>query len=448
LESDTLDKKERESIARRVLERSSADQTEVMVGVNDTALTRFSRGISNQNIVSSDRGVSVRAIVGGRTGVASTNQIDDASLDDVVRRAVEMAAFAPADPLQPALPPGGRTKPPAGAYVAETASADPFVRARISDAIFTQGEEADCWAAGYVSTSVNGITIANTSGALASFDGTDAQANTKMIAGDSTGFAERYAPNVAVVDGNAIGRIAAEKARASAHPRSVDPNEWTVILEPPAFGELLVYLIGHFSAQSYDEGSSFFSGELGKRYFSSSVTIADDYAHSLAPGMPFDYEAQPKSRITLVDGGVVREIVTDSYYAHKLNRRNTGHALPAPNAHGPQALNVVVSGGRSSAQQLISETTRGLLVSRFWYIRTVDRKRAIVTGMTRDGTFLIENGRVTGGVRNMRFNQSIIEALANATFANNQTRTGGYSYSIVVPTAKIEKFNFTSGTEF
>jgi PmbA protein len=443
-----VDKQQRESIARRILERSTADQTEVLVAATDTALTRFARGISNQNLVSNDRGVSVRAIVGGRTGVASTNQVDDGSLDDVVQRAVELASFAPVDPSQPSLPSGGATKAPPGAFVAETASADPFVRAHISDAIFTQAEGADCWAAGYVSTSVNGITIANSSNALASFDGTDAQANTKMIAGDSTGFAERYAPDVAIVDGSAIGRIAAEKAQASAHPRSVDPGEWTVILEPPAFGELLIYLVGHFSAQSYDEGSSFFSDGLGKRYFNDGVTIADDYAHSLAPGMPFDYEGQPKARLNLVDRGVVREIVTDSYYASKLKRPNTGHALPAPNAHGPQALNVVVNGGTSSFEQLVSETTRGLLISRFWYIRTVDRKRTIVTGMTRDGTFLIENGRVTGGVRNMRFNQSIIEALAHATFANNQTRTGGYSYSIVVPAAKIEKFNFTSGTEF
>jgi PmbA protein len=445
---DIVNKEQREAIARRVLERSAADQTEVLVATADTSLTRFARGISHQNMVSSERGVSVRGIVGGRTGVASTNQVDDTSIDDVVRHAIEMAALAPADPQQPPLPAGGETHAPEGAYVAETAHADPFVRTHICDAIFTQADEAGFWCAGYVSTSSCGVTIANSSGAIASFDGTDAQANTKMVAGDSTGFAERYSPDVTTVDGNAVGRIAAEKARAAAHPRSVDPGEWTVILEPPAFGELLAYLVGHFSAQSYDEGSSFCSGSIGRRYFNDGVTIFDDYAHHLAPGMPFDYEGQPKSRVTLVDRGFVRNIVTDSYYAHKLNRPNTGHALPAPNAQGPRALNVVVAGGNATEERLIAETTRGLLISRFWYIRTVDRKRAIVTGMTRDGTFLIEHGRVTGGVRNLRFNQSIVEALANATFANNQTRTGGYSYSLVVPTARIEKFNFTSRTEF
>jgi PmbA protein len=440
---------ERETIARGVLARSSADETEVLVSSSDSGLTRFTHGVSNQNVAAADRTVSVRAISGKRVGVAATNELSEASLDALVRRALEMAELAPSDPMRPPLAPGGASSAPEGAFVEATAHADPLVRARICEAIFERTEASSgAWCAGYASTSRAGITIANSSGALASFDGTDAQANVKITATDSTGFAERYSADVGEIDGDAVGRIAAEKTRAGANPRSVEPGEWTVILEPPAFGELLVYLMSHFSAQSYDEGSSFFAGALGERFFPESVTIADDYAHRLAPGMPFDFEGQPKSRVTLVDRGIVREIVTDGYYAHKLGRPNTGHALPAPNAAGPQALNVVVAGGPQTTEQLVSETTRGLLVSRFWYIRTVDRKRAIVTGMTRDGTFLIERGRIAAGVRNLRFNQSIVDALARATFANDQTRSGGYSYSIVVPTARIEKFHFTSGTEF
>jgi PmbA protein len=448
LEWDTVDKARRESVARRVLERSDAEQTEVIVSAGDTALTRFTNGVSHQNLASADRRISVRAIVDGRTGVAATNHVEEKALDDVVRRAIAMAALAPRDPQRTALPSGGPSRAPKGAFVAATAAADPFTRARICDAIFAQAEEANMWCAGYTSTASSGITIGNSSGTLASFDGTDAQANVKMVARDSTGFAERYSTDVAEVDGTAIGRVAAEKARAAAQPVAVDPGEWTVILEPAAFGELLSYLTAHFSAQNYDEGSSFFAGELGRRYFGESVTLWDDYAHRLAPGMPFDYEGHPKSRLKLVDGGVVREIVTDSYYAHKLNRANTGHAIPAPNAAGPQALNIVVEPGRQTVDQLISRTPRGLLISRFWYIRTVDRKRAIVTGMTRDGTFLIEHGRIARGVRNLRFNQSIIDTLARATFANDQRRTGQYSYSLVVPTARIEGFRFTSVTEF
>ena len=443
-----MDKAEREAIVKRALAFSTADQTEVIVSASNSALTRFTHGVSNQNVDAVDVNVSVRAITGGRTGVAAGNRTSHADLEELVRRAIDLAEFAPADPLQPSLPQGGLTAVPDGAYDDATARADAFARAQICDAILDEAETAGYWCAGYASTSHSGITIANSSGALASFDGTDAQANVKMIAPDSSGFAEHYSTRAGAVDGRDVGRRAAHKARESAAPRTVDPGEWTVILEPAAFGELLSYLIRHFSAQSYDEGSSFCSDGLDRSYFDDSVTIHDDYAHPLSPGMPFDFEAQPKERLTLVDGGVVRNIVTDSYYAKKLHRPNTGHALPAPNAWGPQALNIVVSPGTKTADELIAETTQGLLISRFWYIRTVDQRKTIVTGMTRDGTFLIEHGRITGGVRNLRFNQSIVDALGSVSFSKEQHRTGQYSFSVVVPSAKIERFNFTSATDF
>ncbi|MBV9271423.1 MAG: TldD/PmbA family protein, partial [Candidatus Eremiobacteraeota bacterium] len=258
----------------------------------------------------------------------------------------------------------------------------------------------------------------------------------------------QYDSNVSAIDAYKAAEISGSKASTSAKPKNVDPGHWTVILEPAAFGELFMYLADHFSARAFDEGSSFLSGALGSTVLGENVTIRDDYAHPLDPSMPFDYEGQPTQRLALIENGVARNIVTDSYYAKKLNRENTGHALPAPNAYGPQALSLVVDPGTKSVDELIAQTQRGLLISRFWYIRTVDQKQAIVTGMTRDGTFMIENGKITGGVRNMRFNQSIIEALKNCELSNEQRRTGSYSYSCVVPTAKIEGFAFSSGTAF
>jgi predicted Zn-dependent protease len=439
---------QREALAQRVLARSKAEQTEVSVSVSDASLTRFARGISNQNVSTADRTIAVRAIVDGKTGVAATSSIDDASLDALVARALEIASLAPSDPdIQP-LPESGPVQTPPTAYVAQTAEAGPALRAEICAAIFEPVETADYWCAGYVSTSSTGLTVVNSSGAIASFDGTDAGANVKVTAPDSTGFAERYAANIAQIDGTSIGTLATEKARASAQPRAVEPGEWTVILEPAAFGELFGYLTSHFSAQSFNDGSSFFAGNLGGRYFSNDITIFDDFAHPLAPGMPFDYEGAVKRRVTLVDRGTVMNYVTDSYYAKKLGVANTGHALPAPNAYGPQATNVVMAPGSATTKELIASTERGLLITRFWYIRTVDQKKAIVTGMTRDGTFLIEDGHITGGVKNLRFNQSIIDALAHATLSSDQHRTAQYSYSLVVPSAKIEGFRFTSSTQF
>ncbi|MDQ2865673.1 MAG: TldD/PmbA family protein [Candidatus Eremiobacteraeota bacterium] len=439
----------REALALKVLDRSSADQTEVLVDYSDSALTRFARGISNQNVAAEDRVVSVRAIIDGRTGVAATNDFDDDALDAVVSRAMETASFVPSDPMQPSLPSGVGVSPaPPHAYFDSTARATPESRASAADAILSQAESAGFWCSGYVSTSVGGVTIANSSGARASFDGTDSAANVKVIAERSTGFAEWYSHDSITIDGAAIGKRAVDKAIASANIRRIEPGDWTVILEPAAFGELLAYLASHFSAQNFSEGSSFFSGKLGERYFGESLTISDDYTDARAPGMPFDYEGAPRSRLALIERGIVQNIVTDSYYARKLGIANTGHALPAPNAGGPQPLNLVVTAGASSVDDLIAQTDRGLLITRFWYIRTVDQKRAIVTGMTRDGTFLIEDGKIVSGVRNMRFNQSIVDSLAAATCANDLARTGGYSYSLVVPSVKIEGFRFTSGTEF
>jgi PmbA protein len=443
-----VNKSDRESLAKAVLGYSSAEQTEVLVGSGDNALTRFTHEASNQNVAVDDTGISVRAILDGRTGVAQTNRRDDASLRDVAARAVEMAKLAPQDPQTPSLPSGGPTTTPPGAYDEATAHASAELRAKMCDAIFRAAEGAGYWSAGYASTSAGGITIANTSGALASFDGTDASVNVKMSGPDSTGFAEAHANAVDGIDAAAAGAIAVEKVRAGAAPRSVDPGEWTVLLEPAAIGELFSYITSHFSAQAYEEGSSFFSGGLNGTYFSENVSLEDDYANPLSPGMPFDYEGQPTMRLPLVEKGVVRNIVTDSYYAKRLDLPNTGHALPAPNAAGPYPLHLVLAPGTKSFDELVAETKRGLLITRFWYIRTVDQKKAIVTGMTRDGTFLIENGKIAGGVRNLRFNQSILEALQHCEFSSKAVRTGGYSYSMVSPAAKVERFNFTSTTEF
>lgn len=443
-----MDSAGREELARRVLALSQADATEVLVNSENSALTRFTHDAIHQNVAQNDVAVSIRAVAGKRTGVARTNVLSEDSLRATVDRAIAMARLAPEDPHIADLPSGAATSAPANAFDAATAGATPEDRSNLCARIFEVAKRDNVWSAGFVTTGATGVTIVNSNGACASFDGTSAGVNVKMNAPDSSGFAEFYHSGMPAIDASETAEVSAKKALKSASPRTVDPGEWTVILEPPAFGELFMYLADHFSARAFDEGSSFITGALGSTVLGENVTIRDDYAHPLDPAMPFDYEAQPKHRLTLIENGVAKNIVTDSYYAKKLDRENTGHALPAPNAYGPQALSLVVDPGSKSLDQLIAETPRGLLISRFWYIRTVDQKKAIVTGMTRDGTFLIENGKITGGVRNMRFNQSIIEALQSCELSNVQKRTGSYSYTTVVPSAKISGFTFSSGTAF
>ena len=445
----TVHSAKRAALAQSVYEASPAEQTEVTVISELSDLTRFTKELVHQNVARSDVTVRVRAMIGQRTGVATTNLLDEAALRRVADRASAIARLAPEDAGQPPLVRvGAPLEAPPGAYADATAGATPEARADHARAIFSVADRFGYWPAGFSTTSAAGVTIVNSSGTHASFDGTDAAINVKMNAPDSSGYAEAYDSDVGKLNARAVADVAAEKARAGAQPRAVEPGPWTVILEPAAFGEFIAYLTNHFSAQTFSEGASFLSDGLGKTYVGENVTIMDDYAHPLAPSMPFDFEGHPTQRIALIEGGIGRAVVTDNYWAQKLKMGNTGHALPAPNAWGPQPTHLVVSHGTKPLAELIDETERGLLVSRFWYIRTVDPRKAIVTGMTRDGTFLIERGKISAGVRNLRFNESILEALRRCEFSNAPQRTGTYAYSLVVPAAKIEGFTFSSSTEF
>jgi predicted Zn-dependent protease len=443
-----MDAEERRAVAARVLERSRADATEAIVSSNRRALTRFTHEFVNQNVDVEDVSVRVRAIVDGRTGVATTNGTGDRAIDDALERALAIAAFAPRPAEPPVLAPHAAFAPPAGAFVEATAEASPELRAHVAGRVFEHAVTNGYWCSGFVTTSSSGVTIATTAGAAASFDGTEYGANVKMTAGDSTGFAERYGTDARELDGDDIGARAATKARASADPVAVDPGEWTVILEPAAFGELAWFLASHLSAQSYDEGSSFLSGRLGEPVVGTNVTIRDDYAHPLHPDAPFDGEGTPKQRVAPIEGGVARTVLTDSTWARRLGRENTGHALPAPNPYGPYPLDLVIDPGTESLDALIAGTKRGLLVTRLWYVRVVDQRKTILTGMTRDGTFLIEDGKIARGVRNLRFNQSLVDALGACAFARDQQRTGGYAYSLVTPGVKFDRFTFASTTDY
>jgi predicted Zn-dependent protease len=316
--------------------------------------------------------------------------------------------------------------------------------------MFAHAKSGWLWSSGYVTSEDSGITIATSAGALAAFDGTSAGANVKMNGADASGWAESYAVGIGAIDGDAVGSRAARKARAASAPLAVEPGTWTVILEPAAFGELLAFFRPYFSAELFAEGASYISGKLDERIAGANVTIRDDYAHPLNPAMPFDFSGAPKTRLTLVENGIARGIVTDDGWARRLDRPNTGHAIPRAGGWplGPQALNTVVDPGPRPVEELIAETPRGLLVTRLWYVRYVDQRRSLVTGMTRDGTFLIENGVVRGGVHNMRFNVSIGELLEDCQLASDSTRTGGYAYSLVTPSVKFPRFRFASASPY
>lgn len=440
------DRQALDALLQRVLSASKADETEALAVASDSSLTRYMHNSAHESVNERNCQLSVRAVVGKRIGVAGTNRLDDPGIADVVRRAYDSAKLNAEDPDFPGLPAAqGTLVEPEDAYDETTAAATPEMRAAAVNDVVKIMRSHNLYGAGYVSTQSDTIAIANTKGVRRSHRSSDSAINIKAIGSDSSGYAEGYARRFDDLEPAKLAETAARKAVASKNPRSLEPGAYTVILEPAALREFLGYLswIG-FGAQPFEQGSSFMSGKLGQSIVGTNVTMRDDYLHPLCGGLPFDFEGVPRTKVGLIEGGIARDVVYDSYYAAKLHHANTGHALPAPNSDGPMPLNIVVDPGATPVEQMIKDVQHGVLVTRTWYIRLVDQKQTMITGMTRDGLFLIERGRVTKGLKNMRFNETIIGALSRCELASTQVR----SESHVLPAAKIEGFRFSSGTEF
>ena len=429
-----------------VIAESNADETEVLFSRSEAALTRYTRNEIHENVVEGDVSLSIRAVVGKRVGVASTSRLDDRAIADTLARAASIARLSPEDPVFPGLPQsGGDPLPLSNAFDGATASASPDDRAAAVGLIAKTMQHHQLHAAGFVATRSDVVAIANSKGTQRYFEATDASVNIKAIGDDSSGYAEGFSRSLGQLDFDALAGVAAKKALDGRDPEPLAPGAYTVILEPPAFREFLGYLSwAGFGAQSLDDGSSFLTGRIGEQVMGSNVTIRDDFTHPLSPGIPFDFEGVVRTKVPIIESGIAKGVVYDSYYASKLGHANTGHALPAPNSIGPLPLNVVVDPGARSAAELIRGVEHGVLVSRTWYIRLVDQKKMLITGMTRDGLFLIERGAITRGLKNMRFNESIVEALGRCELADEQHR----SESMVLPAVRIDDFHFTSTTTF
>jgi predicted Zn-dependent protease len=288
--------------------------------------------------------------------------------------------------------------------------------------------------------------ILNSRGHFAYYRCSRAEFSSTVMAGGSSGWVGASHHDAAAMDADAMGDIAVRKAEASAGPREVPAGAYTVILEPEAVANLLWFLVwtDGFNATAADEERCFATGRVGRKIVGENITIVDDAFHPLHMDRPWDGEGVPKKRVTLFDKGVLRELVYDRRTAAKHGVEPTGHGFPSPNLAGAWPTNLVVQGGSSSVEDLIRSTERGILVTRFWYNRTVDPMKCIVTGMTRDGTFLVENGKIAGGVRNFRFNESVLDMLSKVEAMGAPKRAD----SMVVPPMKVNDFHFTSVTRF
>jgi len=259
---------------------------------------------------------------------------------------------------------------------------------------------------------------------------------------DSTGWAGGESHIRSLVDPGSLSQIGVEKALKSREPREIPPGEYTVILEPAAVS-VIVFMFSGFNALAVDEGRSFLAGKMGQKLLGDNITLISDPYHPLHQGRPFDGDGIPTKRVVLVDKGVAANLVYDRLTAKKHGVEPTGHGRGGSNAYGAYPSNIVMEGGEATLEDMIASTDKGILVTRFWYMRVVDPMKVIVTGMTRDGTFWIENGNIAYGIKNFRFNQNVLDMLNNVEMMSEPTLAGG----MVVPAMKVRGFNFTSGSD-
>jgi len=434
-------------IGRRIVRAGRADETEVLLMEGRSFLTRFAAGRIHQNVGTEDATAVVRVVLGKRLGVATSSSLEPAALEDAVGAAVAIAKAS--EPLEdwPGLP---KPRPVAkmDAWDSPTAGADADVRADMAGVIIAAARAKRGQAAGAVETEDGSVAVTSSTGVEVAASSTRAQVHTVVAAGDGEGYAEGVAWRIGDLDPRRIGRRAALKAHASRKPAPLEPGRYDVILEPPAVAEWIEYLSYiAFSAKNFDEGSSPLSGRLGQKVTGDAVTIWDNACDPRTLPMPLDFEGMPARRLPLIARGVAKAVATNQYRARRLGkRRSSGHALPASSGYECMPMHLFMGAGKSSAHRLVKDTKRGLLVTRFHYTNILDPMQTVLTGMTRDGTFLIENGEVVGPVRNLRYTENVLEALGRIDgMSQKVTLVRG---PVVVPTVRIREVRFSGATEF
>ena len=435
------------ALLQKVLSHSQANQTEAVYLGTESALTRFANNGIHQNVAESNHELRVRAVLGKRVGVATTNRLDDESLRRVTEQALEIARLQPENPEFHSLPEPQPIVPAAG-YSDRTAHFSPEERAQRVGIIVRLARERGLEAAGAFSTNASHTAVANSLGIFAYEPRTDSECHAVVMADErGSGYTQRMAIDASTLDFEALAYEAVEKAQRSRNPIDIPLGEYQVVLDTYAVGDMLQNLIFMgLSATAVQEERSFMNGQFGKQLLEPRVTIYDD-GHDPA-GLPqaFDYEGVPKQRVVMFNHGIANAVVYDSYTAAREGKPNTGHALPAPNSFGPAPTNTMMEAGDASMEELLKGVERGLYVTRFHYTNTVHPIKTLFTGMTRDGTFLIEHGELISPVKNLRFTQSILEALANVqAIGRDRVQCSDY-VTIVAPALRIGHFNFTGIT--
>ena len=436
-----LTQEQTKRITDRVLSLSKADECIVNIEGARIGNIRFARNAVSTAGLADDTRLTVQVAFGKRQGTATINEFDDKSLEKAVRRAEDLARLAPENPeFMPAIAKTGYKS--SETYVKRTADIDPEFRAQAAAYAMEACRKKGLVSAGFFTDRELFETVANSNGVFGHQIATslDFTCTVRTEDGRGSGWVKRSARDVAKFDAREAADVAIEKALRSVDAKALEPGRYTVVMEPSATSDLLTFMMGGFNARMADEGRSFLSkkggqNRLGDKLFDQQVNIWTDPWDKDVPVLPWDNDMLPRERIHLVKDGRINALNYSQYWAKQKNQRAIG-----------SAGNIIMAGTDKSTAELIASTKKGVLVTRTWYIRMVDPQSVLVTGLTRDGTFYIENGKVKYPIKNFRFNESPVTMLNNIEEIGKPLVIGGdeANYSMLIPSMKIRDFNFTS----
>lgn len=436
-----------QEIFERVQRASRVRETEVFLEASRSALTRFANNIIHQNVAEEGMQVSVRAVVDGRTARATTNKIGPDALRRVVEQATQIAGWQPPDPDLLEMP-GPQCYREVKRMCPHTAQLTPEARAQAVEKVVRRAERAGLTGAGIYANSYRIQALLNSSGLFAYHQETKAEFSVTCFNEQGSGWAKGSLISADQLAIDELAERACQKALASQNPQELPPGRYTVILEPAAVLDLVGFFSYDFAATAVADQRSCFTQRLGKKVFGENISIWDDVYHPLQSGVAWDGEGIPRQKVVLVERGIVKNLVYSRQAARKMNAAPTGHGFLLPNELGEAPVNLVFAGGESPFEEMIRTTQRGVLVTRFWYIREVDPYQKILTGVTRDGTFYVADGEIQYPVRNLRFNQSLLEMLNQVEMLGPAVRAAGEeSFEMVVPAMKVADFRFTEVTK-
>jgi predicted Zn-dependent protease len=437
-------------LLRHLIEDSPADQTEAILLTENSSLTRFAGSAVHQHVAERNQTMILRAVLGKKIAVVTTNLFQPSSVRRSLQKAISLAKVQQPNDEFISLP------RPRSIHEIETFSKNigrltPRQKVGMVKTLLKQAKEKGCRASGAFSNGEVELAVVNSLGVEAYQKFSDLFLHLIVENEKSSSYASFVARDPDQLDVDSLAQEAIGKT-SKEEPIQIEPGEYEVILEPYAVSELLSFLgyLG-FHALAVQEGRSFFSNRFGEKMVDEKVTIYDDGLDLEGLQVPFDFEGIPKKKVTFFDRGVAREVTYDSFTAGREGKDSTGHGLIAPNTAGPIPINLFMKGGESSLGEMIQSVGRGIYVTRFHYTNVVEPMKAIITGMTRDGTFLIEGGEITRPVKNLRFTESVLKALSRVSAISKDRRicSEGTVYSrrfvtgTTVPALKIDGFNFS-----